>query len=251
MSNERKPLGHKCYGHIPHLPGSRRGPGDHKCHEGQMKIACEKLRNRHDRVIVTEKLDGSNVGVAMINNEIVALTRAGYLAETSPFAMHHYFMGWVVANKNRFSLVLRNGERLCGEWLLVAHGTKYDLPHEPFIAFDIMAGQKRMPCDDFKFRVGLGDFTTPHVISDGGPTSIDDAMCKLGKYGFHGALEPVEGAVWRVERSVLIDKTVGNSGGRWAEVDFLVKYVRPDKEDGKYLNGGDVILNNYEQGVNE
>lgn len=38
---------------------------------------------------------------------------------------------------------------------------------------------------------------------------------------FHGALDPVEGAVWRVER-----------GG---SVDFLAKYVRPDKVDGCYL----------------
>ncbi len=65
---DRKPLGQKSYGHIPHLPGSRIGPGDHKCEEKQMKIACEKIRNKHDRVIVQEKLDGSNVGIARVND---------------------------------------------------------------------------------------------------------------------------------------------------------------------------------------
>jgi hypothetical protein len=37
----------------------------------------------------------------------------------------------------------------------------------------------------------------------------------------HGAVDPVEGAIWRVERK--------------GEVDFLTKYVRHDKEDGKYF----------------
>jgi len=37
----RKPLGIKSYGSIPHLPGSRIGIGDHKCHEGQERIATK------------------------------------------------------------------------------------------------------------------------------------------------------------------------------------------------------------------
>ncbi len=52
-------------------------------------------------------------------------------------------------------------------------------------------------------------------------------------YGFHGALDPVEGAVWRVERNELIRP--GGQECRW-HVDFLVKYVRPDKIDGSYLS---------------
>ena len=37
----KKPLGRKAYGSIPHLPGSRIGPGDHHCHEGQRRIGLE------------------------------------------------------------------------------------------------------------------------------------------------------------------------------------------------------------------
>ena len=50
-----KPLGIKNYGHIRHLPGSRMGPGDHHCDNGQARIATEALRDRHDLVIVLEK----------------------------------------------------------------------------------------------------------------------------------------------------------------------------------------------------
>lgn len=233
----KKPLGHKNYGYIAHLPGSRMGSGDHKCPEGQKNIACRKIRDKYDRVIVQEKLDGSNVGVACKNGEIVPLTRAGYLANTSPFLMHHFFWAWVCKNKGRFFEILNEGERLCGEWLLVAHGTKYKLPHEPFVAFDLMRSKHdRTPYDEFLNRIG-SRFVTPKVLSDGPPVSIDDAMFLLGEFGHHGAQEKAEGVVWRVERSRMVNPSRGNAGGRKAIVDFLVKYVYPEKEDGKYLNG--------------
>lgn len=100
----KKILNHKSYGHIAHLPGSRVGPSDHKCHEGQKKIACEKLRDKHDRVIVQEKLDGSNVGIVFFNDKIIPITRSGYRAETSPFMLHHYFAAWVQFNHKRLEL---------------------------------------------------------------------------------------------------------------------------------------------------
>jgi len=40
-----KPLNQKAYGSIPHLPGSRLGPGDYSIGEGQARIATEKLRD--------------------------------------------------------------------------------------------------------------------------------------------------------------------------------------------------------------
>lgn len=252
----RKPLNHKSYGHIAHLPGSRMGPSDHKCHEGQIKIACEETRDKHDRVIVQEKLDGSNVGVCLVNNTILPITRAGYLANTSPFKMHHAFNDWVYENEARFRAVLSEGERICGEWLLVAHGTLYNLPHEPFVAFDLMVKKhNRVPFDKFSLLAEKGDFIIPYVIHDGGPLSVETALTQLGKYGHHGALEEVEGAVWRVERNEMIDKHRGNIGGRSPIVDFLVKYVRPDKEDGKYLikDGiGEIIYNTIDnQALNQ
>lgn len=216
----RKPLGQKSYGSIPHLPGSRMGPGDHHCHEGQARIATSQSRDRHDLIIVQEKLDGSNVSVAKVGGVIYPLTRAGYHANTSPYEQHHKFAGWVQRNWERFNDFLSDGERICGEWLLQAHGTRYALTHEPFVAFDIMSGMTRLPFDSFIERIH-GKFTCPNLLHAGGPLSITQAMEHLRSHGWHGALDPVEGAVWRVERK-----------GR---LDFIVKYVRPDKKDGVYL----------------
>lgn len=228
-----KPLGQKAYGSIPHLPGSRLGPGDHHCEEGQARIATLKKRDKHDFIIVQEKLDGSCVSVAKVNGAICPLTRSGYSALASLYEQHQMFHHWVYNNYDRFDDLLKDGERICGEWLLQAHGTRYNLPHEPFVAFDIMVGKERLIYQDFSQRVQKFDFIIPNLLHYGDAYSIEQA-CEAIKVSGHGALDPVEGAVWRVERQ--------------GKVDFLCKFVHHDKVDGKYLpenNGGEVVYNTY------
>jgi ATP-dependent RNA circularization protein (DNA/RNA ligase family) len=226
---EPKPLGIKAYGHIPHLPGSRMGPSDHHCHEGQARICTEKARDKHDKIIVQEKLDGSCVAVALKDGQLYALGRAGWLAQSSPYKQHQLFAYWVRENEARFRDVLQEGERLVGEWLAQAHGTRYNLHHEPFVAFDLIKTE-RLPVGDFMDRL-MGKFVFPRIINNGEPYSIEKALEAIEISG-HGATDPVEGVVWRVERK--------------GKVDFLCKYVRPDKVDGCYLperNGGQEIWN--------
>jgi len=205
-----KPLGRKAYGSIPHLPGSRLGPGDHHCHPGQEAICTTKARDRHDQ----DKL-------AKVEGKIWALGRAGFPAITSPFEQHHHFDRWVNNGLGRWSAMLAEGEALHGEWLAMAHGTIYDLAHEPFVAFDLTAGGKRVSHDDLVARCDRHCVTTPHVVSDGPPIAVEDALERMGLLGQHGAREPVEGLVYRVERRGVFD--------------YLAKFVRPEKQDGKYL----------------
>lgn len=235
MSN--KPLGRKSYGSISHLLGSRLGPGEHHVHKGQHDIATVRLRDKNDCVTVSEKIDGSNVSVAKINGELVALTRAGYLASFSPHEQHHHFDWWVKQNKSRFESVLNNGERLCGEWMMQAHSIRYDLGDaDPFFVFDLMVGNKRMPWQNVVRRVHPV-FQLVSVISAGLPITPQQAFAlsdvlperKQNTFGHCGALEQVEGFVWRVER--------------FGEFDFMAKYVRPDKTDGKYLGDHEVVWN--------
>ncbi len=220
VSDFTKPLGHKAYGSIPHLPGSRRGYSDKGLGDQQAAICLKKTRDNQDTVIVQEKLDGSNVAVAKLDGIIVPLIRAGYLAIQSHYEQHRHFAYWVYANATRFESLLEEGERCVGEWLMQAHGTRYDLKHEPFVAFDIMVGHERQVASDVAKRCLEHGFTTPRLIHVGGAISIE-AVLKVLEPSGHGALDPVEGAVWRVERK--------------GAVDFLGKYVRPDKVDGKYL----------------
>jgi hypothetical protein len=215
-----KPLGYRAYGSIPHLPGSRLGPGDHHCHEGQSAICTKEARDRHDVIAVQEKLDGSCCSIARLSDgQLVALTRAGYRAETSPYYQHHLFARFVYENIVYFDFIERH-ERLCGEWLAQAHGTRYRLNHMPFVAFDIMRGNDRTPVLIVMERCAQANVPTPKLLSYGAPCSIEWAMKRLKESG-HGALDEVEGAVWRVERK--------------GKVEFLAKYVRPTKQDGIYL----------------
>jgi hypothetical protein len=226
-----KPLGGKAYGSIPHLPGSRRGPADIGLSESQAAILTTRKRDRHDLIIVQEKLDGSNCSVAKIDGEILAVTRAGYLASTSPFPQHHRFAEWVSENAGRFNALLGEGERVVGEWLWQAHGTRYDLPHEPFVIFDLFTGKTRSPFCELELR--CKGFVLPRLIHMGGPFSIEDAIKAVATSG-HGAIDPVEGAVWRVERL--------------GAVDFLGKFVRHEKKDGCFLpevSGRPEVLNSF------
>lgn len=226
-----KPLGSKSYGSIPHLRGSKMGTTDKRCELGQELIATKKSRDWRDLVIVQEKLDGSNVAVARINGELVAITRAGYTAETSPHLQHMEFYCWMNDNKYLFQW-LKEGQRVCGEWMYQAHGIKYDLPHGYFVAFDIMTGKERMTYINFLKNVSAY-LPTPRLIHIGHPVTLKRVIKMLEPSG-HGAQGKCEGAIWRVERE--------------GKVDFLLKYVRPDHPTGKFLpdiSGEAAVINNY------
>ena len=216
-----KVLEGKSYGSIGHLPGSRRGPADKGVNDGQHRIVCVKSRDKRDRVIVQEKLDGSNVGVVKIGGKVVAIGRAGFSAESSPHEQHRMFARYVDDRRDMFAAMLREGDRVCGEWLAMAHGTVYDLPHEPFVAFDLFRDGARLPFDHFSALMRSHGVTMPKLLSDGPPMSIEAADAALGEFGHHGALEMAEGCVWRVERD--------------GKVDYLAKFVRAGKVDGKYF----------------
>ena len=215
-----KPLGGRGYGSIGHLPSSRLTDGsDYHINDKQASLVTDKTRDRYDLVIVQEKVDGSNCCVALLNGELVPITRKGYHARTSPFEMHHMFADWVDQNEVRFRSVLKEGERICGEWLAYAHGTKYDLTErEPYVVFDIMVGSERLPFVEFIERVGTA-FAKPALLHIGQPISVRRALELHEKLNY--GCDEIEGVVYRMERK--------------GKVDFLAKFVRHDKVDGKYL----------------
>lgn len=234
-----KPLGHKAYGSIPHLPGSRQSRDDVGANEGQYRMCCVKAKSKNDEVIVQEKIDGSCCAVARVGGKLVALGRAGWLAQSSKYEQHQLFADWVRNNEEQFLWI----DDLCylvGEWIAQAHGTRY-LPSlgQPFFPFDYFVQRERTSFDFLRRQ--LETYTglhMPPLIHRGDPISTEQVQRTLLQMGSRssGALDPIEGAVWRVQR------TVGDS----TEVLFLAKWVRPDKVDGKYLpevSGKEAIWN--------
>jgi len=217
-----KPLGRKSYGSIGHLPGSRLGPGDHHIHDGQSRAVLEALP-KGDRLVVQEKLDGSNVGVCKVDGKIIAINRAGWDCWSSPHEQHRMFAAWVQRNADRFDAILGEWERICGEWIALAHGTLYALKHEPFVPFDVFtAANERMVFTAFLERAHRARLVTPHVFH------FQNVACPLSYVAdapsHHGAADGIkEGVVYRWERD---DRVL-----------MLAKWVRPDKLDGNLLVG--------------
>lgn len=214
------PLGRAAYGKIPHLPGSRTGPADRHA-PPEVAHACTVEAGPGAAVVVEEKLDGSCVCAARVGDEVLALGREGRLAARSPNEGRRLWAAWVEAHRARFLAVLRPGERLVGEWLALVHSTRYALAHEPFVAFDLFQGGERLVRAALEARLAPAGFAHPALLHRGGALPVEAALALLGERGRHGALDPAEGAVWRVEEA-----------GR---VRFVAKYVRPGKRDGALL----------------
>jgi hypothetical protein len=169
--------------------------------------------------------------VAKVNGQILALVRSGYLAETLPYEQHQLFARWVKSNEQRFIKLLNENERVCGEWLVQAHGTIYKLEHEPFVVFDLITINERTTYHNFLLRVLPLCFVVPNFLHIGQLLSIEKALKKVEVSG-HGEVDEVEGVIYRVERN--------------GKVDFLTKFVKHSKVDGKYLpenNNGQIIWN--------
>lgn len=214
----------KLYGKIPHLPGSRLGPSDRTA-DAALAARCAGPGRRGDRVIVSEKLDGSCVAIVREADGVVAYGRDGAPCAASRNDGRRAFAAWLEARaaaRPAWHDALAVGEWLVCEWLALAHGTRYALPHGPTVAIDgFGADGGRWPLDEVRRRAAAMGLPVARVLSDGGALPVCDALALLGEHGHHGALDPAEGVVYRVE-----------SGRR---VLGLAKHVRAGKLDGCYL----------------
>lgn len=228
----------KRYARIPHLPGSRLGPSDRTV-DPELAARCAGPGRAGDRVIVSEKLDGSCVAIVRTAGGVTAIGREGRPCAASRNDGRRAFAAWVDARAARLAGGLAEGEWLVCEWLVLAHGTRYALPHGPAIAIDGFAPDAtRWPFDDVRGRAARMELPVAHVVHDGDALPTADALARLGERGHHGALDPAEGVVYRVERAGAV---VG-----------LTKYVRADKRDGVYLadhSGGDHVWNTWQDDV--
>jgi hypothetical protein len=231
----------KLYGKIPHLPGSRLGPADRTA-DAALAARCAGAGRDGDRVIVSEKLDGSCVAIVREpDGGLAAYGRDGMPCAASRNDGRRAFAAWVEAQaaaRTAWIDALAPGDRLLCEWMVLAHGTRYALPHGPAVAIDgFGADGARWPLDEVHSRAAAMALPIARVLHDGGALPVVTALALLGERGHHGALEPAEGVVYRVERA---GKVIG-----------LAKHVRAGKLDGCYLadhTGGDHVWNTWQDG---
>lgn len=187
------------YPTILHLPGSKfRDASDRTIGAQEVEWLTVKTRRPDDLVIVTEKVDGCNVGVLRRGNSLYPLIRKGYDVRTNQYEWIRDFAKFVDKNRLRFLHLLSNEERVCGEWMIKTHTIRYNMPHEPFVCFDIIAGNRRVRYSTLRERLENSSFVPAGLVHSGGAISTDRAIELLGS-GFHGAIDAPEGVVYRYE----------------------------------------------------
>ncbi len=209
------------YPKIPHLPGSRTGKADR--HVGRIRGESLTLKATEGaRILVEEKLDGTCVVVVREGTTVLAHGRDGRPAHASRNLGRRLFAQWVQERHEQFLALLEDGEHACGEWLPLAHGTRYGLAHEPFVLFDLVRFGKAVCRDWLVEKATRTGFTTPCILHKGDALPTALALELLGERGHHGA-DAAEGVVYREE---------------WPDegaCSFVAKLVRMDKIDGLYL----------------
>jgi len=207
----------KKYPSICHLPNSKHGRDDKGIQKGMADYFESKYRP-DTRIIVTEKVDGSNVSIFNDNGKIMALSRGGYDAEFSNYQHHREFAKWVKNLGNiGSSFILPVGHRVIFEDLSVPHGTIYKkIPK--LLLIDWKTRDGRLPWENIHF---LGIPKVQVVYSGAVPVSTDCINRVMPKKGFYGAKGGYEGLVYRMER--------------FGEFQQLAKWVRSDCEPLKYL----------------
>lgn len=120
------------YPRTPHLAGSRLQPGDHDL----AQVPLDELVGSY--VVIEEKLDGANAGVAADADGRLRLQSRGHVLTGGPRERHFdLFKRWGATHAATLARVCADGATLYGEWLYAKHTIFYDqLPHY-FLEFDL------------------------------------------------------------------------------------------------------------------
>src|SRR5262249_29583467 len=124
------------YPRTQHLQGSRLQPGD----EDLDQVPFADLAGRH--VVVEQKIDGANAGVAFDSDGELRLQSRGDSLTGGPREKHsNLFKQWASAHAGALLEPLLDRYVLFGEWMFAKHTVFYDrLPHY-FLEFDIIDTQ--------------------------------------------------------------------------------------------------------------
>lgn len=224
------------YASIGHIPGSTLGEDDFLIKDPKIYdnlCVPGTLNPKEHQIYVYEKVCGSNIRAEIVDGKVVGKTRRGYALHDSPFIQHRQAHAWIEANQHRVLDVIETGEWLVFELMHLGMGIRYNMPHEPLIAIDILQpGKQRLNHVAFRDRI-QNRFKTPGLVHQG-PITPEDALKILGPNGFHGSIDLPEGLIYRLEKRVIRDKRVGVGGGVDWKIIQIAKWVRENAFKPEY-----------------
>lgn len=124
--------------HLPYKPNS--ATGDFVASEAEVAL----LFDPGSHVSVQEKIDGANCGMAYIDGHPVIRNRTkiltkGFYKDTPAKKQFSSSWTWFYRNKEKFIALEQEYPELAvyGEWMKIAHGLRYDLLPDWFVAYDL------------------------------------------------------------------------------------------------------------------
>jgi hypothetical protein len=151
-------------------------------------------------LVVEEKVDGANVGIALVDGLLTIRNRSAMLGENG--AIHpqfHSLFGWVAEHAEALTEALADGSTLFGEWLYARHSLGYSRLPDWFLAFDVrmIDGSFLTVADRDRLCAAVG--ATPVRRLAVGRFTLDALTMLIGTPSLYRD-GPIEGIVLRQER---------------------------------------------------
>ncbi|ODA33832.1 RNA ligase family protein [Planctopirus hydrillae] len=207
------------YPRTPHLFGSKGTDDDKHLGEAESKAFIDD-----DRLIVEEKIDGTNVGIHFLDSGEMVLQCRGHLITEGMHPQYDLFKQWAAVKRQVLEGQLENRFILFGEWVYARHSIHYRKLTHYFFEFDIYdKGQKEFLNLNRRLSIleGTGIQTVPVVHM--GRMDRDDLEDLIGPSQFDSYFEnPVtKRADNLMEGLYLRTEAAGVVTGR-------AKFVRPE-----------------------
>ena len=168
----------KKYPRTPHIEGSNLQEGDYDLKQ----IPFTYLKNKY--LVIEEKVDGSNVGISFVNDELVLQNRSHHLQGGFKEKQYDLFKLWANTFKEEIFKVIGNRYIIYGEWMYAKHNVFYDsLPHY-FLEFDVYDKEKDIFLDSNSRKEFLKNLKIIHsvpILKEGYFNSYKEIISLVGE----------------------------------------------------------------------
>lgn len=196
----------KNFGHISHLTGSKMiNNSDTLLSEEAQRKFTECKRHKNDLVIIKEKIDGMNAGVAKKNGLLYPVNKKGYDVRmvTSEYKESELLFlewaEWVDDNYELYDSILKDDERLAFENCMRMHTLYYKFKCKPvFLLAKYDANNTRINHESLTNLSNKYDIQVPPVLNIGVAVPPEIIIKQFPK-GVLGVRDKIEGIVYNYE----------------------------------------------------
>jgi len=147
-------------------------------HDDIIATDSELLLFLNSEIYVEEKIDGTNLGVALVNGEPIVRNRSHVLrksyskCKTPSQIQYQRFWSWFYDNTNKWRNLNKElgfEASIYGEWLYARHVVAYDRLPSLFIAYDIYNSAERefLPPKESRDALAFCGFEIPPLLDIG------------------------------------------------------------------------------------